>query len=65
MTSSQPSTQGGSLEGGQNQVPVGNLPGVVLSAASDTNSAGSLDAAGQTISLESGTKLTLNLSSGA
>jgi len=29
------------------------------------NSAGSLDAAGQNISLESGTKLTLNLSAGA
>jgi hypothetical protein len=64
-TSSQPTVQGGSLQGGQDHVPVGNLPGVMLSAASDANSAGSLDAAGQNISLESGTKLTLNLSAGA
>lgn len=63
MTSSQPSTsEGGTLTGGQEHVPVGNLPGVILTGTSDANSAGSLDALGQNISLESGTKLTLNLS---
>lgn len=66
MTSSQPVTsQGGTLTGGQDHVPVGNLPGVMLTGTSDANSAGSLDALGQNISLASGTKLTLNLSAGA
>ena len=66
MTSSQPVTsQGGTLTGGQDHVPVGNLPGVMLTGTSDANSAGSLDALGQNISLASGTKLTLNLSTGA
>jgi len=53
------------LRGGQDHVPVGNLPGVMLTRTSDANSAGSLDAMGQNISLESGTKLMLNLSAGA
>jgi len=66
VTSSEPaSTQGGMLRGPQDHVPVGNLPGVMLTGTSDANSAGSLDAMGQNISLESGTKLTLNLSAGA
>ena len=66
MTESQPATtKGGTITSGQDHVPVGNLPGVMLTGTSDANSAGSLDAAGQNISLRSGTKLTLSLSAGA
>jgi hypothetical protein len=55
------STAGGVLKSAQDRVPVGNMPGVMLSAASSQGSAGSLDAAGENISLDSGTKLTLNM----
>jgi len=44
--------------------PVANLPGVTLSSASSASTTGSLDAANRNISLESGTKLTLNVVSG-
>jgi hypothetical protein len=54
-------TAGGVLKSAQDRVPVGNKPGVVLSGAGGSGSAGSLDAAGDNISLESGTKLTLNV----
>jgi hypothetical protein len=57
-------TQGGVLSQGQDHVPVGNLPGVMLSASNNPNSAGSLDAMNQNIDLQSGTKLTLNLVAG-
>ncbi len=53
------STSGGVLKSAQDRVPVGNMPGVVLSAAG--GSSGTLDAAGENISLDSGTKLTLNV----
>jgi hypothetical protein len=55
------SSAGGVLKSAQDRVPVGNMPGVVLSGAGGSGSAGSLDAAGDNISLESGTKLTLNV----
>jgi hypothetical protein len=51
-------------KGPRDQVPVANMPGVVLTSADGVSSAGSLDAANQNISLDSGTKMTLNLSPG-
>ena len=44
--------------------PVANLPGVTLSSAGSASTTGSLDAANKNISLESGTKLTLNVVAG-
>jgi hypothetical protein len=61
MNQSATSSQGGVLTQGQDHVPVGNLPGVMLSASNNPSSAGSLDAKNQNIDLQSGTKLTLNL----
>jgi hypothetical protein len=58
------SSQGGVLTQGQDHVPVGNLPGVMLSASNNPSSAGSLGAKNQNIDLQSGTKLTLNLMAG-
>ena len=55
------SSAGGVLKSAQDRVPVGNMPGVVLSGAGSAGSAGSLDAAGNNINLQSGTKLTLNV----
>jgi hypothetical protein len=55
------SNAGGVLKNAQDHVPVGNMPGVMLSAASNPGSAGSLDASGDNIDLDSGTKLTLNM----
>lgn len=43
-------------------VAVANLPGVTFSSAAGANSAGSLDATGRNINLESGTQLTLSVS---
>jgi hypothetical protein len=57
------SNAGGVLKSAQDTVPVGNMPGVMLSAASGPGSAGSLDASGDNIDLDSGTKLTLNMAS--
>jgi hypothetical protein len=57
------SSAGGVLKSAQDRVPVGNMPGVVLSGAGGAGS-GSLDAAGDNISLQSGTKLTLNVAAG-
>ena len=45
-------------------VPVANLPGVALSNAGSASTTGSLDAANKNISLESGTKMTLNVAAG-
>jgi hypothetical protein len=45
-------------------VPVANLPGVTFSSAAGASTAGSLDASGRNIDLESGTQLTLNVSGG-
>ena len=47
-------------KGPQDRVPVANLPGVVLTSSDGMNSSGSLDS-NKNISLESGTKMTLNL----
>ncbi|HMF53910.1 MAG TPA: hypothetical protein VK593_06145 [Edaphobacter sp.] len=52
---------GAMLKNAQDRVAVGNMPNVMLSAPTTPESAGVLDAAGQNISLDSGTKLTLNL----
>jgi hypothetical protein len=60
MEQSQPNA-GGVLKSAQDHVPVGNMPGVMLSAASNPGSAGSFDASGDNINLDSGTKLTLNM----
>jgi hypothetical protein len=58
----QPQSNAGEvLKSAQDHVPVGNMPGVMLSAASSPGSAGSLDASGDNIDLDSGTKLTLNM----
>ena len=45
-------------------VPVANMPGVTLSSSADANSSGSLDASGRNIDLESGTKMSMNVSAG-
>jgi hypothetical protein len=44
------------------RVPVGNLPGVVLTSADGTSSAAALDAMNQNVALDPGTKLTLRVS---
>lgn len=54
-------TQGEMLKSAQDRVPVGNMPKVMLSAPTTPDSAGVLDAAGDNISLESGTKFTANV----
>lgn len=61
MDSSTQPTQGQMLKSAQDRVAVGNMPKVMLSAPTTPDSAGVLDAAGQNISLDSGTKLTLNV----
>jgi len=53
---------GATLKSASDHVPVGNLPNVFLSAPTTPESAGVLDAHNQNISLESGTKLTVNVS---
>lgn len=58
------SSAGGMLRSTQDRVPVGNMPGVILSGAGGSGSSGTLDAAGDNISLDSGTKLTLNVAAG-
>lgn len=59
------SSAGGVLKSTQDRVPVGNMPGVILSGAGGSaGSSGTLDAAGDNISLDSGTKLTLNVAAG-
>jgi hypothetical protein len=49
------------ISSSQPQVPVANMPGVVLSAANSAGSSGSLDAKDKNIALDSGTKMTLSL----
>jgi hypothetical protein len=60
-TGSGSNTGGGVLKSAQDRVPVGNMPGVILSAASAPGSAGALDASGDNIKLDSGTMLTLSM----
>lgn len=57
----QPAQSAQVAKGPQDRVPVANLPGVVLTSSDGVSSAGSLDAENKNISLESGTKMTLNL----
>jgi len=57
------SSAGGVLKNAQDRVPVGNMPGVILSASPGT--AGTLDSDKDNISLASGTKLTLSVAPGA
>jgi hypothetical protein len=57
------SSAGGVLKNAQDRVPVGNMPGVILSASPGT--AGTLDSDKDNIALASGTKLTLNVAPGA
>ena len=62
MTDSGQSSAGGVLKSTQDRVPVGNMPGVMLTGpGNSTGSAGSLDASGDNISLGSGTKLILSV----
>jgi hypothetical protein len=61
--SAQSSTGGGVLKSTQDRVPVGNMPGVILSAAPGT--AGTLDATNDNINLDSGTKLILSVAHGS
>ena len=63
-SSNQPASSAQVAKGAQDRVPVANLPGVVLTSADGVSSAGSLDAANQNFSLDSGTKMTLNISPG-
>jgi hypothetical protein len=64
MGSSQPpSAQGEMLKNAQDRVAVGNKPKVMLSAPTTPESAGVLDAQGENISLDSGTKFTANVAS--
>jgi len=58
------STPGCTLTSAQDRVPVGNMPGVILSASSAPGTAGTVEASGDNISLDSGTKLTLNMAAG-
>jgi hypothetical protein len=59
------SSAGGVLKSTQDRVPVGNMPGVMLSGpGNNAGSAGSLDASGDNISLGSGTKLILSVAAG-
>jgi len=53
--------QGAMLKGAGDQVPVGNKPKIILSAPNTPESSGILEAQGENVSLESGTKLTLNV----
>jgi hypothetical protein len=55
---------GPGVSGFVDHVPIANLPGVTMSSSTSAESAGSLDAAGRNISLESGTKMTLAVSAG-
>ena len=55
------SVAGATLKNANDHVPVGNMPNVVLSAPSTPQSAGVLDGVGDNISLQSGTKLTVNV----
>ena len=65
MTAGQPQSTAGVLKSAQDRVPVGNMPGVMLSGAAGSGSAGSLDASDENISLQSGTKMTLSVAAGA
>jgi hypothetical protein len=58
----QSSASAGVLKSTQDRVPVGNMPGVILSATPGT--AGTLDAAKDNINLDSGTKLMLSVAHG-
>jgi hypothetical protein len=65
MADSGQSNAGGVLKSTQDRVPVGNMPGVMLTGPGNTaGSAGSLDASGDNISLGSGTKLILSVAPG-
>jgi hypothetical protein len=55
------SQQGQVLKGAGDRVTVGNKPNIMLSAPTTPDSAGVLEAQGENVSLESGTKLTLNV----
>jgi hypothetical protein len=55
--------QGEMLKSAQDRVAVGNKPKVMLSAPTTPESAGVLDALGENISLDSGTKFTVNIAS--
>lgn len=57
------SVQGEMLKSPQDRVAVGNKPKVMLSAPTTPESAGILDAQGENISLDSGTKFTANVAS--
>ena len=57
------SAQGEMLKSAQDRVAVGNKPKVMLSAPTTPESAGVLDALGENISLDSGTKFTVNIAS--
>ncbi len=53
--------RGQMLKSAGDQVPVGNKPRIMLSAPNTPESSGILEAQGENVSLESGTKLTLNV----
>ncbi|HEX2918947.1 MAG TPA: hypothetical protein VHN81_10520 [Edaphobacter sp.] len=57
------STPGPMLKSATDRVPVGNKPKVMLSAPTTPDSASVLDAQGDNISLDSGTKMTVNIAS--
>jgi hypothetical protein len=61
VTSAAQSTAGGTLKSAADRVAVGNKPNVMLTAPNTPDSAGILEAQGDNIALESGTKLTVNI----
>jgi hypothetical protein len=63
MGTSSQSTPGPMLKSANDRVPVGNKPKVMLSAPTTPDSASVLDAQGENISLDSGTKFTVNIAS--
>ncbi|RZU42863.1 hypothetical protein [Edaphobacter modestus] len=63
MSNPQQSATGEMLKSSQDRVAVGNKPKVMLSAPTTPESASVLDAQGEDISLESGTKFTVNVAS--
>jgi hypothetical protein len=58
---SAPAATGEMLKNSEDRVAVGNKPEVMLSAPTTPESAGILDAQGENISLDSGTKFTVNV----
>jgi hypothetical protein len=55
---------GGMLKSSRDRVPVGNMPGVMLTGSSDAGTAAALDGDGKNIALASGTTMILSVGNG-